>query len=318
MSAIWFELEESEQLKRSWLYREILEIPSVVEQARSRTFGAPSIFGKHVFVVARGSSQCAGMAISRLIIKRFGVTCTLLAPSDALLKTDFRGVTALIISQSGVSPDLVEAAQSIVCQGGRAISITNSTKNLLQSVCHENINIFAGPEKSVAATKTFVATVITLSNWLGYSLRYRFFEARMVPMPTCLLSMLLTHQSFVFVGRGFGLGIAKEMALKVQELLGKPALALSSADIFHGPVVSVRESSAVVILSGGEFKKSILGLADKLNLRSGSYISCDLPRWTGAELLILPSFYYQVLIACDLLNRPLDKPLGLNKVTETR
>jgi len=318
VSAIWFELEESEQLKRSWLYREILEIPNVVEQARLRSTGAPSITGKHVFLVARGSSQCAGMAISRLITKRFGVTCTLLAPSDALLKSDLSDVTALIISQSGASPDLVGAAQSIVCQGGQAISITNSAENLLQSVCHDNINIFAGPENSVAATKTFVATVITLSNWLGYSQRYRYFEARMIPVPSRLLSMLLIHQSFVFVGRGFGLGIAKEMALKVQELLGKPALALSSADIFHGPVVSVRESSAVVILSGGEFKRSILGLAERLNLQSGSYINCDLPRWLGAELLILPSFYYQVLIACDLLNRPLDKPIGLNKVTKTR
>ena len=118
MSAIWFELEESKQLKRSWLYREILEIPCVVEHARSRTLCAPSIFGKHVFLVARGSSQCAGMAISRLITKRFGVTCTLLAPSDALLKSDLSDVTALIISQSGASPDLVGAAQSIVCQGG--------------------------------------------------------------------------------------------------------------------------------------------------------------------------------------------------------
>lgn len=96
------------------------------------------------------------------------------------------------------------------------------------------------------------------------------------------------------------------------------ALFMSTASSALASLKPLAESSAVVILSGGEFKRSILGLAERLNLQSESYINCDLPRWLGAELLILPSFYYQVLIACDLLNRPLDKPIGLNKVTKTR
>lgn len=308
----------SETIDEGGLFdREVSQIPIVAERAIEAPIDIEYPTKSRLFILGRGSSGCAGAAIARLLMKKKGQICTPLAPSSATLRLPFENSAVLIISQSGESPDLINAAHSIRQHGGTVISVTNSKINPLAIASDSNLNIYAGHERAVAASKTVVNTIVRIARWAGMSYRYRFLEKRNIQSSESLTSFLVEQPFVIIIGRGFGLGIASEMALKIQELLGKPAMAFSSAEVMHGPITMLHRSGGLIALAGGEFTHSVRNTVISANLPSDRAEILASPKWFGSELLLLQGFYFHLAEACRRLNLPVDTPVGLSKITKT-
>ncbi len=152
------------------------------------------------------------------------------------------------VSQSGRSPDLVRTADAARAAGALCLAIVNAPESPLAAACELVIDIAAGPERSVAATKTVVAmlaaSLALTAAWSGDGAMARAAQnlperlARAVALDWSALVNALTDRDRVLtVGRGPGLAIASEAALKLSEVAGIAGLAYSSAELFHGPRV---------------------------------------------------------------------------------
>jgi glucosamine--fructose-6-phosphate aminotransferase (isomerizing) len=150
------------------------------------------------------------------------------------------------ISQSGRSPDLIRQTEDARAGGALTLAIVNDAGSPLAEACELVIDIAAGPERSVAATKTVLgglaAALALVAAWTGAAP----LEAALGRLPGRLEAALALDWSplvaevsrvekMFTVGRGPGLAIAAEAALKLAETTGVAGLAYSSAELSHGP-----------------------------------------------------------------------------------
>ena len=254
--------------QNSWMAREIAAVPDVllrqeaaverpVRELVGRLLRSPP---QLVVTCARGSSAHAATFCKHLIEHQLGIPVCAAAPSIASIygrELGLRGQLVLVISQSGTSDDLIAFARYARNAGGLTVAVTNSECSPLTTTCEYTLPIGAGPEVSVAATKTFVATVCLLlrmvAAWAGNdeqvtlrALPKHLSEAMTMNWESAVEALSETR-SLATIGRGPTLAIAREAALKLKETCNLHAEAFSGAEFMHGPVTLASQRYPVVM-----------------------------------------------------------------------
>ena len=300
-------------------------------------------------VLGRGSSSHAGTVLRYAVAAQGGLGVSAVMPSVAANQADLghlKDAALIAISQSGRSPDLVRYANAAHAAGALVVGLINTGGSPLGAASHHEVALCAGPELAVAATKSVVMSVIA---GLGLVAGFRddpLLLAALDKLPgrldqaaacdwSALAALLPGSQAVFFVGRGADLGIAKELALKVAEAVGIPALAFSSAEFLHGPLGAVSARTPVVgVASDLQALDSVLLalqrarahgattlLAHGLPIASAAAAAqLPLPVCSGTVadvvLPLLPA-YLAIEAAARAVGRNPDQPAGLAKVTET-
>ena len=333
----------------SAMARETAECPDVAARlsAQRAAIGAVAAtidLGRaHVAVICgRGSSGHAGVHLRYLIETRLGLPVSATAPSvtTALHRPlKLRGALFVVISQSGGSPDLVEATQAARAAGAVTVALVNVVDSPVAHAAQHVIGLEAGPERSVAATKSVVASMIAGAELVAALAGDAELVAALDRMPQRLAATLALDWSPVgraletapclyVTGRGFGLGPAREIALKCAETLRLPALAYSAAELLHGPRAAVSPKTPVLgFRLGDETALAVDALA--VNLRAGGVplhlaggVDGNLP-WPGDDhpvtdaIAMLPPAYRLIEATARKLGYDPDRPPHLSKVTET-
>lgn len=299
-----------------------------------------------VVTCARGSSDHAATFARYLIETRLGVMTASAAPSVSSIyeaTTSMEGVLCLAISQSGRSPDLLAWGQAVADAGGFVVALVNDVDSPLARQAHLTLPLHAGPELSVAATKSYICSLSAICQltavWSDDSALCQAMEtlpallerAWVLPWDAALPALVEARGLYV-IGRGLGFGIAQEAALKLKETCGLQAEAFSSAELRHGPMALVGPGFPVVALAQDDESREGVEDAASICAAQGARVLLAggraLPGVTGLPtepahpalqpLTMIQSFYRlaaQLSVARGL--NP-DRPPNLTKVTETR
>jgi glucosamine--fructose-6-phosphate aminotransferase (isomerizing) len=297
-----------------------------------------------VVTVARGSSDHATTYAKYLLETRTGLVTASLAPSVvSVYNTPLRlaGSLCLLVSQSGASPDLLAVAEAARKAGAFVLALVNAQGSPLAQRADAVLELQAGPETSVAATKSFIGSLSAVVHLVSHWQQDRELAEALAAAPDQLRSAwdsdwsaampLLADAPGLFVlGRGLGLGIASEAALKFKEVCGLHAEAFSSAEVLHGPVTIARGDFPVLALAQND--ASLPGMQELVKLLAGRKVrlataglqhptAINLPAVSGhpviEPLLRIQSFYRLANALSVHLGRDPDHPPHLNKVTAT-
>lgn len=239
------------------MYREAESASGVVAHQLVANAPAAAALGKAlrarppraVITCARGSSDHAATFAKYVIETRTGVPTVSAAPSiSSLYRVDqlLSGCLFLTISQSGRSPDLLAAAESAAMAGATVVALCNDPEAPLNSLAHHVLPLGAGIERSVAATKSYIASLAALLQMTAAWTEDSGLDAALAALSTWLdaawrcdwdaaLDVLTQARHLYVIGRGPGLGIAQETALKCKETCALHAEAFSAAEVRHGP-----------------------------------------------------------------------------------
>ena len=343
----------------SFLEREIEEQPQtlarLLREGRSQVERAAEQirrFDPHwVVIAARGTSDNAARYAQYLFGAQNGLGVGLAAPSlFTLYGSPPRLDRALTIgvSQSGQSPDVVAVVEEARRQGGATLSFTNDADSPLARAAESSLAIAAGPERSVAATKTYTSQLLALamlSTALGAS-EDRWRELAGVPeaVAEALSSSrrgadaerLAGAPGFVVIGRGYNYATAFEIALKIKETSYVLAEPYSGADLLHGPMAMVDHRVPVLVVApsgrGADAMPELLGqlarrgapiamLSDRADLLERAAIRLPLPsgvpEWVSPIVAVVPGQLFAKSLA-EARGVDPDRPRGLAKVTRTR
>lgn len=334
--------------------QEINEIPEAVARLLDQSSDTLAAAGQalrqrdpaFLTTIARGSSDHAATFIKYAIELTTGRPVASLGPSLASIYNApmrLAGGAALAISQSGKSPDIVAMAESATHSGALSIALTNTLQSPMADAATHAIDIQAGPELAVAATKSYfnsiVAGLALLAEWVNdENLRAALRSLPEVSRKAVslewgdLAAQLGDADSLFMLGRGPALAIASEAALKFKETSNMHAEAYSSAEVLHGPVALVdyrfpivafaaRDAAegSVVEIADGLSGKGALAFATSNNTLKAvqlPFIATGHPL-TDALCLILPFYGFVEAWSRSRGFNP-DSPVALKKVTETQ
>lgn len=340
----------------SWMAREIASIPDMLRSQAGTTTGPVRALvdrlmqspPRLVVTCARGSSAHAATFGKHLIERYLALPVCAAAPSIASIygtELCLGGQLVLAISQSGASDDLIAFAGSARKCGSLTVAITNSEHSPLAQTCEFILPLSAGPEISVAATKTFVATLSVLSHMVAAWTGDKFQEDALRVLPDQLsktmalnrgdaVEALCESASLATIGRGPTLAIAREAALKLKETCSIHAEAFSGAEFLHGPVAMASQCYPIVMFMPGDAalagmqtlathlarKGSRIVLAGPANGVESPYI--PLPANTAGSpatdaICQIQSFYCMLVQLAARRGCDVDNPPHLRKVTRT-
>lgn len=295
----------------------------------------------HVVVAARGTSDNAARYAQYVWGSRNRLAVGLTTPSlfgPLESPPSLSGALVVGISQSGRSPDLVAVLAEAAEQGRPTLVITNEPGSPLATQADLVIDLCAGPELAVAATKTYTAELVAVAlvseamagreNGLG-SLADSLSRALETAVPS--LEALVEAQRCVVVGRGYHLSTVHEWALKLQELTYLLAQPFSAADFLHGPVAVVEEGLPVLaVATAGPTGSEMSDLVTEMSQRGAHVITMTDSPGPDADTIAIPEvdpwlspivaapalqlFAYDLAVARGL---DPDTPRGLSKVTLT-
>lgn len=297
-----------------------------------------------VVTSARGSSDHAATFAKYLVETRANVLTASSAPSVSsiyLARQDLRGCLFLAISQSGRSPDLIASAQNARAAGATVVALVNSEDAPLAEVAHHTVPLCAGVEHSVAATKSFIASLAALvhlvATWTNDPDLLDALRAAPAQLEQAwdldwspALPLLTPAANLYVIGRGLGLGIAQEAALKCKETSGLHAEAFSSAEVLHGPQALLGPRfPALVLAQHDDTRDGVATLAAELVARDVQVLGAgvggrgviELPTITAhpviEPLLLVQSFYRLANALAFARGHDPDRPPHLRKVTRT-
>jgi glucosamine--fructose-6-phosphate aminotransferase (isomerizing) len=299
-----------------------------------------------VVTCARGSSAHTATFGKHLIELYLGIPVAAAAPNIASVygrKLNLKDQLFLAISQSGRSDDLVDMTAAAKSCGAITAAILNDVESPLAAQCDIILPMSAGPEMSVAATKTFVATLAALlrltAAWTGSAK----LEAALTRLPDQLsaaseldwspaVRALSCAASLVTIGRGPTLAIAREAALKLKETCNLHAEAFSGAEFLHGPVALVSSLYPILMFmpadeAAGGMRRLASDLRDKkaalFTAESGAAAAHILPALAPDHpetdaICLIQSFYAMAIQVAAELGMDASQPRHLNKITRTR
>jgi glucosamine--fructose-6-phosphate aminotransferase (isomerizing) len=290
----------------------------------------------------RGSSGHAGVFLRYLIETRLHLPVSASAPS---VITAFRKPLALrnalfiVISQSGRSPDLVAATRSARESGARTVAIVNAVGSPVADAAEFVVPIEAGLEHSVAATKTVIGSMAAGAELVAELADDVVLRSALDRLPERLrratildwseLSADLADASAVFVAsRGLGLSSAREIALKLGEILRLPALGFSAAELQHGPRAALSGKTPVIMMRlMDETAATVDRVASELRASKIALHLCGGPHstlpWLGDDdpagdaITMLVPAYRMIERTARAFGFDPDRPPQLSKVTET-
>src|SRR6185312_6437536 len=218
---------------------------------------------RFIVTCARGSSDHAAMFAKYVFETQVGQFTASASPSISSIyaaQPHLDGALYIAISQSGKSPDLIDHAQSAKRAGARVVALVNVADSPLAAVADRVIPLHAGPERSVAATKSYICSLSAIlhiaAEWRGNVELRDALQA--VPEALArgwqgdwspLVDGLTDARNLFVIGRGFGFGIALEAALKFKETAGLHAEAFSAAEVRHGPMAIVGRDFPVLFFA---------------------------------------------------------------------
>jgi glucosamine--fructose-6-phosphate aminotransferase (isomerizing) len=295
-----------------------------------------------VVFCGRGSSGHVGVYLRYLFEARLGMLASAAAPSVVTAYQRppvMRDALFVVVSQSGRSPDLVIATQVARQSGALTLAIVNDESSPAANASELVLPIGAGPERSVAATKTVALSMIAGARLVAALARDDDLNLGLAHLPSRLSGALACDWSawadkaagaaaaFV-VGRGYGLGCVREIALKVAEILRVPTLGYSAAELRHGPRASITPATPVLVLRQNDEAAaavddlvSDLKQADETVFAAGGAAG-TLP-WVGDghpacdPIAMLVSAYRAIEAAARRRGFDPDNPPHLSKVTRT-
>jgi len=351
--------EDMKPIQNTHLFQEIHQQPEVIrklvgqpqtaiinltDQIRSRGI-------KQVFIAARGTSDNAGRYAQYLLGAHNRKVVTLATPSLFTIyqqPPDLSDTLVIGISQSGKSPDIVSVLAEGKQQGALTIAITNVPNSDLAQVADIVLDLHAGEELSLAATKTYTAQLTTMaliSAELDPSQTYRQ-DLQDLPQRVEEVFALEEHVRHLVeryrymthcavIGRGFNYASAFEFSLKLKELTYTIAEPYSSADFLHGPVALVDRGFPVFIVGpSGKMVPEMKATVNKVRERYAEVIMLSdqqelldmadhnlalpngVPEWLSPITAIIPGQMFAMYLA-NTRGFDVDNPRGLNKVTET-
>ncbi len=297
-----------------------------------------------VVTCARGSSDHAATYARYLIEAHTHVLTSSAAPSVSSVyeaQSDLQGTLFIAISQSGKSPDLLAATRNAKDSGALTVALCNTIDSPLMQLVDVAVPLHAGPERSVAATKSYIASLSCIAQLLANWVEDRRLLATLPQVPEMLarawecdwtraVETLRGAVNLFVVARGFGLGIAQEAALKLKETCGLHAEAFSSAEVKHGPMALVRAGFPVLMFTQrDETRVGIQELSAEFAARGARVLiagaeaagAISLPAIAShpviEPLLTIQSFYRMANELALARGLDPDRPPHLNKVTET-
>lgn len=306
----------------------------------------------HCVIAGRGTSDNAGRYAQYLLGAVNGLTVGLATPSlHTVYGRPPRYEDALVIgiSQSGKSPDIVSVVADARRQGALTAAITNFPDSDLGRAADHIIALHAGTEQAVAATKTYtaeLAAIALLSATLAADDEMRRaldrvprqVEAGLALAPTILQQAERYRYMRVcaVIGRGYNYATAFETALKIKELTYVVAEPYSSADFMHGPVALIEQAfPTIVIAPAGRMLPEMVAFVESVRARGAEVIAISddadllaqartafrlpvtVPEWLSPLLSIVPGQLFAMSLA-HVRDLDVDRPRGLQKVTETR
>ncbi|GGN06367.1 sugar aminotransferase [Thermus composti] len=302
-----------------------------------------------VLTVARGSSAHAALFAKYLLEARLEWPVLSLAPSVLTLyrarpKVPYPALL-LAFSQSGESPDLLEAVQAYRRAGVLTVALVNREESPLARAAEVVLPLHAGEEKAVAATKSFLAMLAATVHLLAHLLEEPRLRERLPALPEALhralgvvgdLSPLEEAEGLFVLGRGFTFPIALEAALKLKEVAALHAEGLSLAEFLHGPLALLEEGFPLLALvQGDEALEGFLEVLQGLKAQGThllvlspepealalAHTPLALPQALAPELdplLLAQAFYPLAEALARARGLDPDRPRHLSKVTRTR
>ena len=267
----------------SQMRRELAEIPEAVETLLVAGAGPIAAAAEAVAAcdppvvatVARGSSDHVCTLLKYACELLLGVPVASVGPSVASIygtPLKLGGGVCLAVSQSGRSPDIVAMAENAARSGALTVAITNDPASPLAVASAHALPIHAGPELSVAATKTFVTSAVAGLMLLAAWKRDEDLRTALSGLPEALAragavdwpevrAALGGRHSLYVLGRGPSWAVANEVALKFKEVARIHAESYSAAEVLHGPVSIVDEGFPVICLAAGDAAEAGLAAA---------------------------------------------------------
>jgi glutamine---fructose-6-phosphate transaminase (isomerizing) len=300
-----------------------------------------------IFTCARGSSDHAATFAKYMFETRLRIATVSQAPSISSIYggplLNMKDVPFIVISQSGRSPDLLISAEAAKAAGALVIALVNDMSSPLAALANIVIPLHAGPETSVAATKSYIATLTAIAQLVAFWSQDVDLQNRLETFGSELASAFVANwsaaedyfapaQSLFVLGRGLTLGIAQEAALKFKETCGLHAEAFSLAEVAHGPMALIKPGFPLLVFPPQD--KAALGLEaliEKFAARGAriALVGVTLPGALQlslgeglhpalAPIAMVQSFYTLVNALAVKRGYDPDHPPLLNKVTETR
>jgi len=336
----------------SRMYREAAQAGSVVRLQLEtnalpmRELGAElrKLAPRAVVTSARGSSDHAATFAKYLIETHAGVVTSSAAPSLSSVydaKQDLHGALFLAISQSGKSPDLLATVENAKASGAHVVALCNSPDSPLSRTAHYAIDLCAGRETSVAATKSYIASLSAIVHLLASWIEDSELLDALEDVPEQLeqswaldwsqaVPVLQPAVNLFVVGRGYGLGVAQEAALKFKETCGLHAEAFSAAEVQHGPMALVGKGFPVLAFSQSDDTRGGIEVMARDFIERGANLLLAGTRVAGATslpaiaahpvvepMLMIQSFYRLAATLAVARGFNPDVPPHLRKVTET-
>ena len=307
----------------------------------------------YAFLAARGTSDNAGRFANYLWGAMNGLPVALATPSLFTYyhqPPTLRNALVIGISQSGQSPDIV----SVVAEGKRqkclTLAITNDPASPLAQAADFTLDILAGPELAVAATKTYTAELMSIAmlsvalayseeNWASLSKVPRWIE-KVLEQDEAIAQMVQRFrymQRCVVLGRGFNYATVFEWALKLKELTYVEAEPYSSADFLHGPIAMIdRGFPIMAVAPEGKVFDSLMELFQTLSkdllaelvmvsnnsgalalAKSPISLPNEIPEWLTPLVSIVPAQLFAYYLT-QVKGLDTETPRSIHKVTETR
>lgn len=340
--------EISEQPDR---WRELVSSQRMALESAARLLQEAGSAG--VVFVARGSSDHAAMYGQYLAQVVLGIPAYLASPSvSSVYGTNVFGAERLVIgvSQSGSSPDLLATLRHAREAGAKILTLTNDSVSAMARIADVHVDLSAGPEISVAATKTYTAELVAQYACIQLASGVSFDHVREQverlaevaesvirsshAQAPALVDQLVEADRVLVIGRGYSMSTAKEAALKLMETCAVAASGWSAADAKHGPIGQIVNGTPVFLLTSSLGEASVRDLIPGITEKRGriTLVGSSAPDdYTDAASILLPPglpetcvaaveiIPFQVL-ALELalrLRRDPDRPLGLSKITQT-
>jgi glucosamine--fructose-6-phosphate aminotransferase (isomerizing) len=307
---------------------------------------------RFVVIAARGTSDNAALYAQYLLAVRNSLAVSLAAPSTVTLygaRPDMRDALVIGISQSGRSPDIVAVLDEARAQGALTVALVNDGASPLAAAADEVIDLQAGPERAIAATKSYTAEL------LGVALLSTALDAAseseatdLARVPELVAAAFATEEAArtsaaghaarthgVVLGRGYAYATAREWSLKLQELAQFLVQPYSTADFEHGPLALAEPGFPILAVapSGVAFEGQyevlqrlrhefgarllvISDMADALTLDEGLRLPAEVPPWLSPIVEIVPGQLYAYHLTAARGLDP-DRPRIISKVTQT-
>jgi glucosamine--fructose-6-phosphate aminotransferase (isomerizing) len=297
-----------------------------------------------VVLVARGSSDNAAVFGRYVLELAVGRPVALAAPSLHTMygaEVDYGGYLAVAVSQSGRTPEIVTVLQRLRAAGAIGLAITNEADSPLAQAAEAVLDLGAGDERAVPATKTYTATVAAFAALAEALGPVPWSDRDWAALPGAVQTVLedtasperaaavIGDEGVITVGRGFLYSTALETALKLKETALVLAEGYSAADLRHGPIAAVRRDLPVLAFNApGPASADMTDLVGLLRSRGAAVVCCEpgedvelpLPAAPPEPLLSIPATVRGQQVALALARRrglDPDLPAGLSKVTPT-